>query len=112
MSPEVEIRITVRDGTPTVGGAAAAQSGGVPQPDPQMGAAGVGAAGMAAPSPVDAGAGAGAAQAGIPTPMSAGGMAAAVTPPPQPVPLEQIERLAMSGASRNASGVPSPEGTA
>jgi hypothetical protein len=106
MNPEVEIRITIRDGTTAIGGVGAFAAAGAPQPDPQMGAAGMAAAGIAAPSPMEAAG----AQAAAPTPMTAGGMAAAATTPPQPVPVDQIEQLGSSAAVDGASAAPTPEG--
>jgi hypothetical protein len=106
MNPEVEIRITIRDGTTTVGGAGLSQATGAPQPDPQMGAAGLGAAGITPPVPMEAAG----AQAAAPTPMTAGGMAAVATTPPQPVPVDQIEQLGPSAAAGGASAAPTPEG--
>ncbi len=118
MTSDVEIRITIRDGTATVAGAGMAAQSGLPAPEADMGGGESTVSSLLAPSPTDGAVGGALAgdSAGPPSPTDVGAFAgvAASGELPSPLPLDEVAQLTGSGGSdagsaAGASDLPAPD---
>ena len=115
MSADVEIKITIRGGEVSAGGARIVESADAPAPSAEMAGPGAVSAGVGerVPAPIDALGTAEIGAAPAPSPQLEGAMAGAAAGAalPAPVPLEQITQLGSAAAAESSEDVaPAPEG--